>query len=62
MILIGANKMMTRKDYVNTAEILWSIRYAVTPEIHEHLVNEFAQMFATDNPRFDRSRFEQASK
>lgn len=54
--------MMTRKDYVSTAEILWAIRHAVTPEIHSHLVNEFAEMFANDNPRFDRSRFEQASK
>lgn len=54
--------MMTRKDYVSTAEILFSIKHAVTPEIHSHLVDEFAKMFASDNPRFDRSRFEQASK
>jgi hypothetical protein len=54
--------MMTRKDYVSTAEILFSIKHAVTPEIHSHLVNEFAKMFQVDNPRFDRSRFEQASK
>lgn len=49
--------MMTRKDYVSTSEILWSIRHAVTPEIHEMLVSDFAEMFATDNPRFDRARF-----
>lgn len=54
--------MMTRKDYVSTSDILFSIKYAVTPEIHAHLVNEFANMFEADNPRFDRSRFEQASK
>lgn len=54
--------MMTRKDYVSTSEILWSIRYAVTPEIHSHLVSEFAEMFAVDNPRFDRTRFENACK
>lgn len=49
--------MMTRKDYVSTSEILWSIRSAVTPEIHEHLVSEFSEMFAVDNPRFDQARF-----
>ena len=54
--------MMTRKDYVSTADILFSIKYAVTPEIHSHLVNEFSKMFEADNPNFDRSRFEQASK
>jgi hypothetical protein len=54
--------MMTRKDYVSTAEILWQIRNAVTPEIHSHLVNEFAEMFANDNPRFDQTRFENACR
>ena len=54
--------MMTRKDYVNTADILWSIRYAVTPEIHEHLISEFSSMFKTDNPNFDPQRFIDACK
>lgn len=54
--------MMTRKDYVSTAEILSAVSNSVSPEIHSHLVNEFSEMFAKDNPRFDRSRFEQASK
>lgn len=54
--------MMTRKDYVSTSEILFSIKHAVTPEIHSHLINEFAEMFAFDNPRFDRLRFEDACK
>ena len=54
--------MMTRKDYVSTAEILFSIQYAVTPEIHSHLVDEFAKMFSTDNPRFDVVRFRNACK
>jgi len=54
--------MMTRKDYVSTAEILFSIQYAVTPEIHSHLVEEFAIMFATDNPRFDAERFRNACR
>ena len=49
--------MMTRKDYVSTSEILWAIRYAVTPEIHKLLVTEFSEMFSVDNPRFDENRF-----
>ena len=53
---------MTRKDYTKTAEILWAIRYAVTPEIHAHLIAEFSELFATDNPRFDPERFRQACK
>lgn len=54
--------MMTRKDYVSTAEILFQVKHAVTPEIHSHLVNEFSQMFAFDNPRFDAQRFADACK
>ena len=54
--------MMTRKDYVSTSEILFSIQYAVTPEIHSHLVESFAEMFSVDNPRFDFERFRKACK
>lgn len=54
--------MMTRKDYVSTAEILYSIRHAVPAEIHNHLVQEFSEMFAVDNPRFDPQRFFTACK
>lgn len=53
---------MTRKDYEATSQILWSIRYAVEPEIHEYLVNEFVEIFATDNPRFDADRFRDACR
>ena len=52
--------MMTRKDYVSTSEVLWSVRSAVTPEVHEHLVSEFSKMFSVDNPRFDKNRFFEA--
>lgn len=53
---------MTRKDYRATAEILFSIKHAVTPEIHAYLVAEFSEMFATDNERFDFERFALACK
>jgi len=54
--------MMTRKDYVSTAEILADYRrdFYSTPETadsFEAMVNDFAQMFADDNDRFMRSKF-----
>lgn len=54
--------MMTRKDYIATANILSAVRETVSPEIHSELIEKFSSMFASDNPRFDRSRFEKASK
>ena len=54
--------MMTRKDYVATAEILSN--YFVTSVTDEQgeilfadLVDEFSLMFETDNPRFDATKF-----
>jgi hypothetical protein len=55
--------MMTRKDYVSTAEILADYRrtfYSAgekTADAFDELVNDFAQMFADDNDRFMRSKF-----
>jgi len=58
--------MMTRKDYVSTAEILSNYRrifYAggemggKTADAFDDLVNDFAEMFADDNDRFMRSKF-----
>jgi len=54
--------MMTRKDYVATAEILSN--YFATSVFDEQgeilfadLVDEFSLMFETDNERFDANRF-----
>ena len=54
--------MMTRKDYVATAEILSN--YFATSVFDEQgeilfadLVDEFSLMFESDNERFDASRF-----
>jgi hypothetical protein len=54
--------MMTRKDYVATAEILSN--YFATSIFDEQgeilfadLVDEFSLMFETDNPRFDADKF-----
>ena len=45
--------MMTRKDYVATAEILSSYKDLIGDEFTFHdLVDDFAAMFESDNPKF----------
>ena len=53
--------MMTRKDYIATAEILNYSSNKMHPALFAKVVNDFAEMFAKDNPRFDVSRFHEAS-
>lgn len=53
--------MMTRKDYVATAEILKYASDKTHPALFSKIVNDFAEMFAKDNERFDVSRFHKAS-
>ena len=58
--------MMTRKDYVATANILADNREEImmTPEgeaIFGNLVVAFSKMFKADNERFDDSRFVEAA-
>ena len=52
--------MMTRKDYISTANILWSFCEVMTNEDHCDIVEEFARMFHVDNPKFDRKKFREA--
>ena len=54
------SNMMTRKDYVSTAEILKTYAEAMDFIFFEDLVNDFADMFAEDNARFNRVRFVEA--
>jgi hypothetical protein len=49
--------MMTRKDYVSTAEILNSYGSEMKLEVFEDLINDFIVMFAEDNEKFDADRF-----
>jgi len=49
--------MMTRKDYVATAEILNSYGSEMKLEVFEDIVNDFIVMFSEDNERFDGDRF-----
>jgi hypothetical protein len=53
--------MMTRKDYIATAEILNYSSNKMHPALFAKVVNDFAEMFAKDNPRFDVTRFHEAS-
>jgi hypothetical protein len=53
--------MMTRKDYIATAEIIKTYNLQLPEILLEKLVNDFAEMFKADNPRFDANRFRVAA-
>lgn len=48
---------MTRKDYIEVSTILNRHRDAINPDTFLSILNDFAFMMESDNPRFDRSRF-----
>ena len=50
-------KMMTRKDYVSTAEILNGFVDLIPSDTMIELVEDFVEMFQNDNPNFDYERF-----
>ena len=52
---------MTKKDYIKTAEILIYVSVKTHPAVFSKMVNDFAEMFAKDNPRFDVNKFHEAS-
>jgi hypothetical protein len=52
--------MMTRKDYVATAEILNSFVDKIDSEDFNDLVFEFSEMFLADNTRFNEDKFHEA--
>jgi hypothetical protein len=58
--------MMTRKDYVSTANILAGVRESLLSlgaegeDIFSNLVADFAEMFEEDNERFQSERFDNA--
>lgn len=49
--------MMTRKDYVETANILNDYKDTIDFLNLSQLALDLAEMFANDNPRFDHQRF-----
>jgi hypothetical protein len=52
--------MMTRKDYVNTADILSTYSNEIPQTTFEDLVGDFCDMFFADNPKFLPEKFEEA--
>jgi len=52
--------MMTRKDYVATAEILNKNAYELGSNLLDTLANQFIEMFENDNPRFNADKFWEA--
>ena len=53
--------MMTRKDYIKTAEILKYVSDKTHPAVFSKMVLDFAVMFAMDNPNFNAKKFYEAS-
>ena len=51
---------MTKKDYIKTANILKGFVDEIHPQVFEDIVEEFAQLFLSDNERFDKAKFEKA--
>ena len=49
--------MMTRKDYIETANILNKFADTIDSHSFQDLVFEFSEWFASDNPRFDENKF-----
>lgn len=51
--------MMTRKDYVEVANILkkYSEAGMIREQTAQFLTSDFADLMESDNPRFDRQRF-----
>lgn len=52
--------MMTRKDYVQVAEILNAYHLEIETQIFEDLLSDFQTFFKRDNANFDLTRFRNA--
>jgi hypothetical protein len=51
---------MTRKSYIQTANILKEFIDEIPQNTYEDLVDQFCQWFKSDNENFDYARFEKA--
>jgi hypothetical protein len=52
--------MMTRKDYVEVAEILNTYRHDMQLHIFNEMVADFCEYFYSDNPNFKEDKFREA--
>jgi hypothetical protein len=48
---------MTRKDYIETANILNKFANEIESKQFQDLIFEFSEWFSADNPRFDENKF-----
>jgi hypothetical protein len=53
--------MLTRKHFEATAEILKFASDKTHPAVFSKMVNDFALMFAKENPNFNVNKFHEAS-
>ena len=53
--------MMTRKHFEATAEILKFMSDKIHPAVFSKTVNDFAVIFAKENPNFNVNKFHEAS-
>ena len=51
---------MTRKDYIQVANILNSYHLDIDPQVFEDLLSDFQIFFKKDNSNFDATRFRNA--
>lgn len=51
---------MTRKDYIQVANILNTYHLDIDPQTFEDLLSDFQTMFKKDNSNFDLTRFRDA--
>mgnify|MGYP000853737235 CR=1 FL=1 len=51
---------MTRKSYIQTANILKEFIDEIPQTTYEDLIDQFCQWFKSDNENFDYARFEKA--
>ena len=51
---------MTRKDYIQTANILKEFKDEIPQTTYEDIIDLFCQWFKSDNENFDYARFETA--
>jgi hypothetical protein len=53
-------EVMSRKDYVKTANILKGFSQEIHPQVFEDMVDLFCDWFQSDNENFDKAKFEKA--
>ena len=51
---------MSRKDYINVADILHENKNRIDSDVFHDLVTDFSDFFFKDNPNFSPNRFEMA--